>query len=192
MLPCPAPTSFCPKSCFLVSYCPSPSCIANLNLLVSMTAKIKIDISPYLSEKLSDFHGVIKKWKSCIGQTPSSTERISCSKTTTLLPSAKCTRPLFQGRTGCGGRPSGWHYRHMPASSFFLKTTRGNYIQKTFRPMNFPREFISRRRFIFGELGFLVRSATRRRGAHLTSLIGWLIDWIRNQCNLHYTSTLGF
>ena len=31
------------------------------------------------------------------------------SKTTTLLPSAKCTRPLFQGRTGCGGRPSRWH-----------------------------------------------------------------------------------
>jgi len=31
------------------------------------------------------------------------------SKTTTLLPSAKCMRPLFQGRTGCGGRPSGWH-----------------------------------------------------------------------------------
>jgi len=31
------------------------------------------------------------------------------SKTTTLLPSAKCTRPLFQGRTGCGGCPSGWH-----------------------------------------------------------------------------------
>ena len=31
------------------------------------------------------------------------------SKTTTLLPSAKCTRPLFQGRTDCGGRPSGWH-----------------------------------------------------------------------------------
>jgi len=26
-----------------------------------------------------------------------------------LLPSAKCKRPLFQGRTGCGGRPSGWH-----------------------------------------------------------------------------------
>ena len=31
------------------------------------------------------------------------------SKTTTLLPSAKCTRPLFQGRTGCGERPSDWH-----------------------------------------------------------------------------------
>ena len=31
------------------------------------------------------------------------------SKTTTLLPSAKCTRPLFQSRTGCGGCPSGWH-----------------------------------------------------------------------------------
>jgi len=30
-------------------------------------------------------------------------------KTTTLLPSAKCTRPLFQGRTGCGGRPPGRH-----------------------------------------------------------------------------------
>ena len=29
------------------------------------------------------------------------------SKTTTLLPSAKCTRPFFQRRTGCGGRPSG-------------------------------------------------------------------------------------
>jgi len=26
------------------------------------------------------------------------------SKTTTLLPSAKCTLPLFQGRTGCGRR----------------------------------------------------------------------------------------
>ena len=45
----------------------------------------------------------------CSGQTPSSTERISCSKTTTLLPSAKRTRQLFQGRTSCGGRPSGWH-----------------------------------------------------------------------------------
>ena len=31
------------------------------------------------------------------------------SKTTTLLHSAKCTRSLFQGRTGCGGRPSVWH-----------------------------------------------------------------------------------
>jgi len=31
------------------------------------------------------------------------------SKTTTLLHSAKCTRPLFQGRTGCRRRPSGWH-----------------------------------------------------------------------------------
>ena len=31
------------------------------------------------------------------------------SKTTTLLYSAKCTRSLFQGRTGCAGRPSGWH-----------------------------------------------------------------------------------
>ena len=31
------------------------------------------------------------------------------SKTTTLLPSAKCTPPLFQGRPGCGGCPSGWH-----------------------------------------------------------------------------------
>ena len=72
-------------------------------------AILKIDISPYLSVKSSDFHDVIKKWKSCIIQTPSSTERISCSKTTTLLPSAKCTRPLFQGRTGCGGRPPGWH-----------------------------------------------------------------------------------
>ena len=48
-------------------------------------AILKIDISPYLSVKSSDFHDVIKKWKSCIGQTPSSTERISCSKTTTLL-----------------------------------------------------------------------------------------------------------
>ena len=28
---------------------------------------------------------------------------------TTLLHSAKCTRPLFQGRNHCGGCPSGWH-----------------------------------------------------------------------------------
>ena len=53
---------------------------------------LKIDILPYLSEKSSDFHEilytvadfeldecqVIKNEKSCIGQTPSSTERISC------------------------------------------------------------------------------------------------------------------
>jgi len=45
------------------------------------------------------------------------------SKTTTLLHSAKSTRPLFQGQTGCGGRPSGWYdivSRHMPASSFWI------------------------------------------------------------------------
>jgi len=55
-------------------------------------AIFKIDIAPYLSEKSSDFHEilyiaadfelderhVIKNENSCIGQTPSSTERISC------------------------------------------------------------------------------------------------------------------
>ena len=56
-------------------------------------AILRIDISPYLSEKSSDFHEILytaadfelgvlltsrdQKWKSCIGQTPSSTERIS-------------------------------------------------------------------------------------------------------------------
>jgi len=41
------------------------------------------------------------------------------SKTTTLLPSAKCTCRLFQSRTGCCGRPSGWHdiVTCQPASS---------------------------------------------------------------------------
>ena len=53
---------------------------------------LKIDISPYLSEKSSDFdemlytaadfeldeRHVIKNEKSCIGQTPSLTEHISC------------------------------------------------------------------------------------------------------------------
>jgi len=43
--------------------------------------------------------------KSCIIQTPSSTERFVLKQLPgTLLPSAKCTRPLFRGRTGCG-----WH-----------------------------------------------------------------------------------
>ena len=55
-------------------------------------AILKIDISPYLSEKSSDFHEILytaadfelderdvfKNEKSCSGQTPSSTERISC------------------------------------------------------------------------------------------------------------------
>jgi len=55
-------------------------------------AILKIDISPYLSETSSDFHEilyttadfelderhVIKMKKNCIGQTPSSTEPISC------------------------------------------------------------------------------------------------------------------
>ena len=39
---------------------------------------------------------------------PNSVEYVN-SETTTLLHSAKCTPPLFQRRTGCGGRPSGWH-----------------------------------------------------------------------------------
>jgi len=57
-------------------------------------AILKIDISPYLSEKSSDLDEILctlhnsrfwtgwtsrdQKWNSCIGQTPSSTERISC------------------------------------------------------------------------------------------------------------------
>ena len=59
-----------------------------------MAAILKIDISPYLSEKSSDFHKNFvhssrfwtrwtsrdQKWKSCIGQTPSSTERFCCCK----------------------------------------------------------------------------------------------------------------
>jgi len=57
-----------------------------------MAAILKIVISPYFSEKSSDYEilytaadyelderHVIKNEKSCIGQTPSSTERISSS-----------------------------------------------------------------------------------------------------------------
>ena len=57
-----------------------------------MAAILKVVISPYHSEKSSDFDeilytaadfeldvpNVIKTEKSCIGQTPSSTQRISC------------------------------------------------------------------------------------------------------------------
>jgi len=35
-----APANFGPKSCFLVSYSPSPSCIPNLKLLASTVAEI--------------------------------------------------------------------------------------------------------------------------------------------------------
>ena len=34
------PASFCHKSCFLVSYCPSPTCIPNFKLLASTVAEI--------------------------------------------------------------------------------------------------------------------------------------------------------
>ena len=46
MLLSPDPRLFLsePKSCFLVSYCPSPTCTANLNLLASMTAKINTGV----------------------------------------------------------------------------------------------------------------------------------------------------
>ena len=68
-------------------------------------AILKIVISPYLSEKSPDFdeilytaadfeldeRHVIKKWKSCIGQTPSSTERISCSIITLTSNLPVCT-----------------------------------------------------------------------------------------------------
>jgi len=44
-------------------------------------------------------------------QTFCSPARTQNSKTTTLLPSAKCTRPLFRSNwlRRHGGRPSGWH-----------------------------------------------------------------------------------
>jgi len=56
-----------------------------------------------------------------------------------LLPSAKCTRPLFQSRTGCGGRPSGWHdivtCQHLvelcldrPSRSFHLSKQKSNLL----------------------------------------------------------------
>ena len=40
MLPSPDPVSFCPKSCFLVSYCPNQTRIPNLKLLASTVAEI--------------------------------------------------------------------------------------------------------------------------------------------------------
>ena len=64
-----------------------------------MAAILKIVISPYFSEKSSDFdeilytaadyeldeRHVIKNEKSCIGQTPSSTERISSSSSSSYF-----------------------------------------------------------------------------------------------------------
>jgi len=47
------PASFCPKRCFLVSYCPSPSCIANLNLLTSMAGKINTESQFFLDAPLA-------------------------------------------------------------------------------------------------------------------------------------------
>ena len=56
----------------------------------------------------SNFHFFWTPLANFLLSRPHSVEYGNC-KTTTLQPSAKCTRPLFQGRTGCGGRPSGWH-----------------------------------------------------------------------------------
>jgi len=58
------------------------------------------------------------------------------SKTTTLLPSAKCTCRLFQGRTGCGGRPSGWH--NIVTCQLLVVTTL--WVQKT-APFSFEHNF---------------------------------------------------
>jgi len=52
---------------------------------------------------------MIRAWEVATALSRPNSVEYGNSKTTTLLPSAKCTRPLFQGRTGCGGRPSGWH-----------------------------------------------------------------------------------
>ena len=69
-----------------------------------MAAILKIDISPCLSEKSSDFDEILytaanfelndQKWKSCIGQTPSSTKRISCLLYSSSRVCIRCT--LFQ------------------------------------------------------------------------------------------------
>ena len=64
----------------------------SITIMMADGAILKIVISPYLSEKSSDFdeilytaadfeldeRHVIKNEKNCIGQTPSSTERIFC------------------------------------------------------------------------------------------------------------------
>ena len=56
----------------------------------------------------------------------------SKTTTSTLLPSAKCTRPLFQGRTGCGGRPSGWHDIVTCQRLVFYLKTPYYFISKTY------------------------------------------------------------
>jgi len=47
------PANFGPKSCFLVSYCPSPTCIPNLKLLASTVAEINRGSSHFLDTPLA-------------------------------------------------------------------------------------------------------------------------------------------
>jgi len=74
-------------------------CYTLFYLLITPAARQRLSSNfPYFRTPLANF----------LLSRPNSVE-YGNSKTTALLPSAKCTRPLFQGRTGCGGRPSGWH-----------------------------------------------------------------------------------
>ena len=76
------PASFGPKSCFLVSCCTSPSCIANLNLLASVAAKINTGVPIFLDAPLA-------RTPANLG--PKSCFLVSCSPT----PSPTCI-PYFK------------------------------------------------------------------------------------------------
>ena len=53
MFPSPDPRQFLSEKFFLVSDYPGPSCIANLNLLASMTAKINTGVPNFLDAPLA-------------------------------------------------------------------------------------------------------------------------------------------
>ena len=73
------------------------------------------------------------------------------SKTTTFLHSAKCTRPLFQGRTGCGGRPSGWGWHDIvTCQRLVLFSFRSSQVALYVRSMRAQNPSFSARKCLLG------------------------------------------
>ena len=112
-------------------------------------AILKIVISPYLSEKLSNFDEIFihrsrfwtgwtsndQKWKSCIGHTLSSTERISCY---TVKKLAKTTWPYEESHRGVPPHtvqfrtPFSWASFPLPIVCLYLELLKSYKVLKVF------------------------------------------------------------
>jgi len=91
------------------------------------------------------------------------------SKTTTLLLSAKYTRPLFQGRTGCGGSPSGWY--DIVTRQHLVSNILTTFVQNLVLKLN--NLLIFARQHIIDGMSIVQCISDKRIGDHILTLLSF-------------------